>query len=135
MNERDVRYEELYDQLLTKAESLHEINKKRIRRGLIGLGVLPVVLCLILWLTESDKIVFLIIWVVCMFALCAYLIGVEYLDDLIKKNVKDMLDKEEINGEDVYDDLLADRDILWKRLGMRMRKEGKDETHLSDNNL
>ena len=117
--EQDRRYEMLYEELLGKAVRLHERNKKRIKAGSIILVILPFALELIRRLT----------------ALCAYLIGVEYLDDLIKKNVKDMLDKEEINGEDVYDDLLADRDILWKRLGMRMRKEGKDETHLSDNNL
>lgn len=133
--EQDRRYEMLYEELLGKAVRLHERNKKRIKAGSIILVILPFALELMRRLTDSDKVVFLLIWVFCMFALCAYLIGLEYLDDLIKKNVKDMLDKEEINGEDVYDDLLADRDILWKRLGMRMRKEGKDETHLSDNNL
>ena len=65
---RDVKYEQLYAQLLERGETLHDNNKKRIRRGLIFLVILPVILGLILWITGSNKIVFLIIWVLCMFA-------------------------------------------------------------------
>ena len=55
--------------------------------GLIFLVILPVILGLVLWITGSSKIVFLIIWILCMFALCAYLISVEYLDDSMQRPV------------------------------------------------
>ena len=91
---RDVNYEQLYSQLLERGETLHESNKKRIRRGLILLVLLPAILGLILWITGSSKIVFLIIWILCMFALCAYLISVEYLDDSIQKTLEEVTDCE-----------------------------------------
>ena len=77
---RDDRYEKLYAELLTQTELLHQSNKRRIRRGLWGLLVMPLVLALLLWLTDSSRIVFLLIWVLGMFVLSAYLITVEYLD-------------------------------------------------------
>ena len=76
----DDRYEKLYARLLTQTELLHQSNKRRIRRGLWGLLVLPAVLAVLLWLTGSSRIVFLLVWVLGMFLLSAYLITVEYLD-------------------------------------------------------
>lgn len=76
----DDRYEKLYARLLTQTELLHQSNKRRIRRGLWGLLVLPAVLAVLLWLTDSSRIVFLLVWVLGMFLLSAYLITVEYLD-------------------------------------------------------
>ena len=38
-NRQDIRYEELYNRLLERGMALHENNKRRIRAGLIFLGV------------------------------------------------------------------------------------------------
>ena len=84
--EKDLQYEQLYTQLLSRSEILHENNKKRIRYGVILLLLLPFILGFIIWITDSNKIVFLILWIICMFAISVYLISVEYLDDSIKKN-------------------------------------------------
>ena len=46
--------------------------------------ILPVVLGFMRWITDSDKVVFLLIWVLCMFAVSAYLVSVEYMDELIR---------------------------------------------------
>ena len=83
---RDDRYEKLYAELLTQTELLHQSNKRRIRRGLWGLLVMPLVMAVLLWLTDSSRIVFLLIWVLGMFVLSAYLITVEYLDSSWKKH-------------------------------------------------
>ncbi len=53
---------------------------------------------MIRWLTGSDKAIFLLIWVLCMFAVSIYLIGVEYLDDSVQKKLKEMTDREEDFG-------------------------------------
>lgn len=87
-------YEKLYEELFERTEDLHESNKRRIKRGLFGFIVLPVVLLIIRVVTDSDKILFLIIWVIAMFILCAYLMTVEYLDDAIQKTLKDVTDQE-----------------------------------------
>ena len=95
---QDIRYERLYTEMFEYAKQLHEKNKIRIRAGIIVMLLLPVVLGLIRWLTDSDKIFFLFIWVIFMFLLAAYLIGVEYLDHTIQSKLKEMSDTEEDFG-------------------------------------
>ena len=91
---QDSRYEELYQQLLERGLDMHVHNKRRIRNGMILLLLLPVILGVILWVTGSDKIVFLIIWVLCMFALSIYLISIEYIDDSVEKTLEEVTDRE-----------------------------------------
>ena len=94
MSEQDRHYVELYERLLERGEAMHANNKKRIRVGLILLGLLPVILIIIRLLTDSDRVVFLIIWVLCMFAICSYLISIEFIDDSLKKTLEDVTEKE-----------------------------------------
>ena len=83
-----------YDSFVSYAEELHEKNRKRVKASGILMIVLPVFLGLIRWMTDSDKIVFLIIWVVIMFALSAYLISIEYLDNSIESTLQEVTDTE-----------------------------------------
>ena len=87
-------YEQLYSELVTYALSIHDRNKRRIKYGSLGYLILPVVLFLIRWITDSDKVVFLIIWIIGVFILSIYLIGVEYLDASIQKKLKEMTNRE-----------------------------------------
>ncbi len=89
------RYEALYTELLDRGDQLHEGNKRRIRRGVLLLIILPFVLNFIRLITDSDKVVFLIIWIFIMFIVSAYLISIEYLDSAIEKTLKDVTDTEE----------------------------------------
>lgn len=91
---QDIRYEELYKRLLEKSFALHESNKRRIRNGLIQLGVFTVLMILIRLITNSDRVVFMIIWVIGMFAISIYLIGVEYLDDAVRKTLEEVSERE-----------------------------------------
>ena len=68
-NRQDVRYEELYNRLLDRGMALHENNKKRIRAGLVSLAVFTVLMILVRLMTDSDRVVFMILWVVGMFAI------------------------------------------------------------------
>ena len=112
-NPQDNRYEQLYEGLRTRAEHLHERNRSMIKWGSIMLIVLPVILLIVRWLTDSDKMVFMLIWIFCLFALAAFLIGVEYLDHTVSRNVKEMT-----GGEEEFDSLLHPRGIKgdFKRL-------------------
>ena len=102
MNPQDNRYEQLYEELRSRADSLHQRNKNMIKYGSIGMLVLPVVLFIVRWLTDSDKMVFLLVWIFSLFALAAFLIGVEYLDSRIQKTLREMT-----NREEEFDDLLG----------------------------
>ena len=123
------KYEELYTELLGRGEMLHESNKRRIRRGLIILVILPVVLEFIRWMTDSDKVVFLIIWIIIMFVLSAYLISIEYLDYSIEETLRDVTDTEAD-----FDGLLPRRELRrgdlhgWIRARFtEMREEGYED--------
>ena len=113
-NRQDSRYEELYEQLLERGLDMHMHNKRRIRNGMILLLLLPVILGVILWVTGSDKIVFLIIWVLCMFALSIYLITIEYIDDSVEKTLEEVTDREADFGE-----LFPGTEQLAERIGER----------------
>ena len=74
-----------YNNLSSYAQQVHEKTKKRIKYSGIVLILLPVVLGLIRWMTHSDKIFFLVIWIICMFVISAYLVSVEYYDHAIRR--------------------------------------------------
>lgn len=61
---------------------------KRIKSSGLVLLLLPFVLGLIRWLTDSDKTVFLILWVFCMFLLAVYLVSMEYYDHVLSLREK-----------------------------------------------
>ncbi len=72
-----------YEDLVSYVEQMREKNKKRIKTSGIVLILLPIVLELIRLLTDSDKTVFLIIWILCMFAVAVYLVSIEYLNHVL----------------------------------------------------
>ena len=112
-NPQDNRYEQLYESLRSRAAWLHERNRTMIKWGSILLIVLPIILFIVRWLTDSDKMVFILIWIFCLFALAAFLIGVEYIDHTVQKNMREMTD-----GEQEFDSLLQTRNLKgdFKRL-------------------
>ncbi len=114
---QDSRYEALYTQLLERGMDMHLNNKKRIRTGLILLLLLPVILGIARTLTQSDKIVFLIIWVFCMFVICIYLITIEYIDDTLQKTLEEVTDREAN-----FDELLGDSGKLEEMISGRREK-------------
>ena len=113
----DRKYEELYTELLGRGEQLHNSNKRRIRRGIAFLIILPAALEFIRWITDSDKVVFLIIWILIMFAVSAYLISIEYLDSAIEETLRDVTDTEAS-----FDDLLPRPELRYTDLHERIRE-------------
>ena len=116
-NRQDIRYEELYNRLLERGVALHENNKKRIRIGLAFLGVFTVLMILIRLITDSDRVVFMILWVLGMFAISIYLISVEYIDDSIRKTLEEVSDREADFGE-----LLPDSEQVRERVHSRIHE-------------
>lgn len=118
---QNAHYEELYNRLLDRGVALHANNKKRIRTGLILLAILPAVLIIIRRLTDSDRVVFLIIWVICMFALCIYLISIEFIDDSIRKTLEDVTERE--LG---FDELLLDSEGVHEKIQARLQNRRQE---------
>ena len=120
-NKQDIRYEELYNRLLERGTALHRSNKKRIRAGLIFLIVFTVLMILIRLITDSDRVVFMILWVVGMFATSIYLISVEYIDDSIRKTLEEVSEREADFGE-----LLPDTEQVRERVHSRLQERHEE---------
>ncbi len=80
----------LYGKLLMYAEQVHQNNKRRIKNGLISLIIIPIVLIAVLILTNSSRIVFLIIWIACMFVVAAFLLFVAYSDWTLQATINEL---------------------------------------------
>ena len=116
---QDLDYEALYDRLFERGEALHRSNQKRIRVGLIFLAVFTVAMIFIRWMTDSDRGVFMVIWVVGMFAASIYLISVEYIDDSLRKTLEEVTERETSFGE-LIPDSDAVRGMIYERLNERL---------------
>ena len=86
--------DKLYAKLLIFAEELHMGNKRRIRNGFISLAVLPVLLIIIRLLTDSSRVVFLLIWILTMFVAAAFLIFVAYIDRQLQDTLNELAESE-----------------------------------------
>ena len=78
--EEKSRYEEMYGKLVAYEQNIHLQNQKRIKIGLKCIAIIPPIFLILLFWTDSNKVVFLILWIVSLFALATYLILVEYVD-------------------------------------------------------
>lgn len=86
--------DKLYAKLLIFAEELHMGNKRRIRNGFISLAVLPVLLIIVRLLTDSSRVVFLLIWIFTMFVAAAFLIFVAYVDRQLQDTLNELSESE-----------------------------------------
>ena len=89
------KYHQLYDRLLEEVAALHQSNQRRIRVGMRALVVVTLGLMLLMFLAEGNKVFTLILWILSMFALAAYLIGVEYMDYELQKKLRDITQEEQ----------------------------------------
>ena len=127
-NNQDIRYEDLYNRLLDRGMALHESNKKRIRVGLVLLGLFTVLMILIRLITDSDRVVFMILWVVGMFIISIYLISVEYIDDSIRKTLEDVSDREADFGV-----LLPDTEQVREKVHTRLQEKHEEiQSHIQE---
>lgn len=56
----------------------------------MSLIVIPIVLMVVLLLTESSRIVFLLIWIACMFVVAAFLLYVAYSDWMLQTTINEL---------------------------------------------
>ena len=87
----DKRLREMYDKLVGYEKTIHEQNQKRIKIGLRCIYIIPLFfLVLLMIVPDSSKIIFLVLWIVSLFAIAVYLIGVEYVDYKLQENMNEI---------------------------------------------
>lgn len=87
----DKRLREMYDKLVGYEKTIHEQNQKRIKIGLRCIYIIPLFfLVLLMIVPDSSKIIFLVLWIVSLFAIVVYLIGVEYVDYKLQEKMNEI---------------------------------------------
>lgn len=87
----DKRMREMYDKLVGYEKTIHEQNQKRIKIGLRCIYIIPLFfLVLLMIVPDSSKIIFLVLWIVSLFVIAVYLIGVEYVDYKLQEKMNEI---------------------------------------------
>lgn len=90
------QYKQIVQQLAAQDREFHAANEKRIRAGIQCLIWVPMIFLLLLFLTESTKVIFLVLWIISLFLISVYLIYVEYMDFQAKE--RQLLYQEDANA-------------------------------------
>jgi len=85
-------YEKKYNELMSHLDKMHKRNVQKTRAALRSFLIIPTVFLILVFLTNSNKTVFLVLWIASMFAIAAVLIVTEYQDYSIRRIVQSVLD-------------------------------------------
>ena len=120
VNDEDtVKYKEIYDMIIEYEKKIHIKNEKRIKIGLRCIIIIPMIFLFLLFVTESSKVIFLILWIVSLFVIASYLIAVEYMDYNLQKKIKEFTGDEDAEFDGLLgDDLMQVHETL-KRIKQR----------------
>lgn len=118
-DEDAVKYKEIYDAIIEYEKKIHIKNEKRIKIGLRCIIIIPMIFLFLLFVTESSKVIFLILWIVSLFVIASYLIAVEYMDYNLQKKIKEFTGDEDAEFDGLLgDDLMQVHETL-KRIKQR----------------
>jgi type IV secretory pathway TrbD component len=115
------KYAHLYEKITDYEQQLHRRNQKRIRIGLRCFILIPSAFLVLLLLTGSNRIIFLLLWIVSLFGLAIYLIGVEYVDYQLQLKLSEWSQEE----KDI--DTLIGLDLSEVESGIRQVKQQIEE--------
>lgn len=94
------KYHQFYLQLLAYEEENHKQNQQKIKTTIRFLLWVPLVFLALMFLTDSSKVIFLVLWIVSLFGIATYAIYVEYSDFELQEKIKHY--KESENETDQY---------------------------------
>lgn len=114
--------QQMYNRLMEYERQQHESNQKKIKVGIRLLWIIPLIFLALLFITDSSKPIFLVLWIVSLFVLAVYLIMVEYADYNLQEKMN------EINGNrDGFDSLLDFDDVEERVIAATERLDGWKE--------
>lgn len=100
---------DIKSQVLAFRDNAHAENVKKLKAGIKCIFTVPACFLILLFLTGSSKIIFLVLWIASLFIIAAYLIHVEYSDYKIQEMVNSLQ-----NAEDNIDGLIDINSIYTK---------------------
>lgn len=135
--DRKEDFEKLYDMMLEYEEEIHKKNQKRIKIGMKCLLIIPMIFLILLLLTQSSKLVFLILWIVSLFILAAYLIFVEYSDDKLQQKLSEISNREQAERDALIGSGIAQveeriRTVIKDKELEVFKEQAEEQQELSD---
>lgn len=100
---------DIMSQVLAFRDNAHAENVNKLKAGIKCIFTVPACFLILLFLTGSSKIIFLVLWIASLFIIAAYLIHVEYSDYKIQEMVNSLQD-----AEDNIDGLIDINNIYTK---------------------
>lgn len=110
MNKNKKELERMYSMLVDYEKAIHEKNQKRIHVGILCLYIIPIIFLMLVFLTDSSKVIFLTLWIVSLFGIGIYLLMVEYNDYNLQHRMK------EITGDEGEIDSLLSFDEVEEKM-------------------
>lgn len=133
LREENEQFRKLFQQLVREEEQLHEENQRRIKAGIQCLFWVPALFLILLLLTESEKAIFLVLWIVSLFVIAGYLIYIEYLDFQSKERLQRFSDQaEKTNFGLIGSDLEAFEEIVSRMLLQIREKKAENRQKLME---
>ena len=109
---------DIKSQVLAFRDNAHAENVRKLKAGIKWIFTVPAAFLILLFLTGSSKIIFLVLWIASLFIIAAYLIHVEYSDYKIQEMVNSLQD----SGSDI--DGLIDIDSIYTKVSAPKKKLG-----------
>ena len=109
---------DMKSQVLAFRDNAHAANVKKLKAGIKCIFTVPACFLILLFLTGSSKIIFLVLWIASLFIIAAYLIHVEYSDYKVQEMVNSLQD----SGSDI--DGLIDIDSIYTKVSAPKKKLG-----------
>ncbi len=94
--EKEKQYEKMYRAMLEYEDKAHLRNMHRIRVGIGCLVFVPIAFLLLMFLTDSSKPLFLMLWIISLYGIAGYLIAVEYADHKLQQRLAQFRGEEEV---------------------------------------
>lgn len=70
---------------MASLDEMHKRNVRKTRAALKSFLIIPTIFLILVFMTNSSKTVFLVLWIISMFAIAAVLIVTEYQDYTLRK--------------------------------------------------
>lgn len=87
---KNIELEKVKGEIKLFSEEIHVRNQRRIKNGLICIAIVPLFFLFLMFIMDTAKVVYLLLWVISLFAICTYLLVVAYIDDRLQTKMKEL---------------------------------------------
>lgn len=131
--------EQSFEKIMEYENKIHEKNQQRIKIGIRLVIIIPLIFLTVMFKLDSSKVVFLVLWIVSLFAISLYLIVVEYMDYQMQEKLKELGFKDEdadikglIDDNLVVEKVIESTGLLEDKQAQEIVQEPVIEAHDKD---